>query len=295
MQEIRQACEDGLCKNKLHYSRIIKAGFDNPPGGEFGSANHVLNDHSYCCQFVPEMCAKGEPPVDKKDACMHWHWMRIARRSEDAQRLGVPFMLSEFGACLTEEACSQEIAQTTWVADRWLAGWAYWQFKLYEDLTTTASTGSQGFYNADGTLQEWKVKALSRTYLMATQGVPKAMEFDPVESLFAARYELDTEITQPTVIFASRKHHYKVGIELRIWAEGERLMPGAEGLEVDRDPENGRIFIKIDRPDLHKKSIEVRIQPAQKREKKPEKETEKSEPVNDEDFDDDQAMPVDEL
>ena len=49
LEEIRKSCDDGFCENKLHFSRIIKAGFTNPPGGEIGSANHVLNDHSYCC------------------------------------------------------------------------------------------------------------------------------------------------------------------------------------------------------------------------------------------------------
>jgi len=57
-------------------------------------------------------------------------------------------------------------------ADKYVAGWAYWQFKNYADLTTSAGTGSEGFYNEDGTLQDWKVKALSRTYVMLTQGVP---------------------------------------------------------------------------------------------------------------------------
>ena len=98
------------------------------------------------------MCSTGEPKVAHKDACKHWHWNRLAQRSRDAQRLGVPFMLSEFGACLTEGPCTQEIEQVTWTSDYFLVGWAYWQYKLYEDLTTTASTGSQGFYNADGSL-----------------------------------------------------------------------------------------------------------------------------------------------
>jgi len=31
-------------------------------------------------------------------------------------------------------------------ADDNLAGWAYWQFKYFEDLTTSAGTGSEGFY-----------------------------------------------------------------------------------------------------------------------------------------------------
>ena len=49
------------------------------------------------------------------------------------------------------------------VADEHLVGWAYWQFKYYEDLTTSAGTGSEGFYNQDGSLQEWKAKALARS------------------------------------------------------------------------------------------------------------------------------------
>lgn len=28
---------------------IFSAGFDAPPGGDFESVNHILNDHSYCC------------------------------------------------------------------------------------------------------------------------------------------------------------------------------------------------------------------------------------------------------
>ena len=61
-------------------------------------------------------------------------------------------MITEFGACLTEEACSQEINLVGDVSDDYLVGWAYWQFKYYQDLTTTAGTGSEGFYNFDGSL-----------------------------------------------------------------------------------------------------------------------------------------------
>ena len=31
-------------------------GFEKPPGGEVGSANHVLNDHTYCCAIVLDAC-----------------------------------------------------------------------------------------------------------------------------------------------------------------------------------------------------------------------------------------------
>jgi hypothetical protein len=28
---------------------VWNLGFKTPPGGKIGSANHVLNDHTYCC------------------------------------------------------------------------------------------------------------------------------------------------------------------------------------------------------------------------------------------------------
>ena len=77
-------------------------------------------------------------------------------------------MVTEFGACLTEAPCTQEIRQVADVSDSILVGWAYWEFKTYRDLTTSAGTGSEGFYNKDGSLQSWKVKALARSYLMTT-------------------------------------------------------------------------------------------------------------------------------
>lgn len=100
---------------------------------------------------TPE-CVDGEPQIADADKCLAWHEKTFSKRDADAKRLGVPFILSEFGACLTEGPCSQEINQVTDVADEYLTGWAYWQFKEYEDLTTTASTGSEGFYNKDGSL-----------------------------------------------------------------------------------------------------------------------------------------------
>lgn len=97
-------------------------------------------------------------------------------------------MISEFGACMTEANCVQEIEQVAQVSDEYLVGWGYWQFKFFEDLTTSAGTGSEGFYNSDGTLQEWKVKALARTYLPFTQGVLTRQNFDTQSANFTAEF-----------------------------------------------------------------------------------------------------------
>jgi len=45
-----------------------------------------------------------------------------------------------------------EITQVASTCDEYLVGWGYWEYKPYADLTTTAGTGSEGFYNNDGSL-----------------------------------------------------------------------------------------------------------------------------------------------
>ena len=135
---------------------VFPVGFEAPPGEAIGSDKHVLNDHTYCCQLSSKECTStispGEPQVAHADQCLQWHRKRIGQRAEDATKLGVPLVITEFGACLTEGPCSQEINQVGDVADENLVGWAYWQFKTYADLTTSAGTGSEGFWNQDGTL-----------------------------------------------------------------------------------------------------------------------------------------------
>ena len=51
-------------------------------------------------------------------------------------------------------------------------GWSYWQFKKYQDLTTTTRPATaESFYTDDGQLQLNKVRALSRSYAQAIAGM----------------------------------------------------------------------------------------------------------------------------
>ena len=46
--------------------RITPLGFTMAPGGQgLNLTTQVLNDHSYCCQKDPTMCATGEPPLQR--------------------------------------------------------------------------------------------------------------------------------------------------------------------------------------------------------------------------------------
>lgn len=84
---------------------VFPVGFDIPPGGQIGSRNHVLNDHSYCCS-IGGVCKTGEPTTDVAAKCLAFHEERLSMRSKDAERLGLPLVITEFGACLTELPCT---------------------------------------------------------------------------------------------------------------------------------------------------------------------------------------------
>lgn len=193
---------------------VFSVGFEVPPGGEIGSPYHVLNDHTYCCAANATICAAGEPPASEQEFCKSFHDRKLKKRDEDAKRLGIPLFISEFGACLTEANCTPEINNALNAADRYQAGWAYWEFKKYADLTTSAGTGEEGFYNADGTLQHWKVKALSRSYMMYSQGVPTLTEFDMDSGIFNAAITLDTSIEAPSVLYTNAEYYYPNGKEV---------------------------------------------------------------------------------
>lgn len=76
-------------------------------------------------------------------------------------------MVTEFAACGNTEGCAVEITAITDVCETQLSGWAQWQFKTYGDLTTQATGEPEGYYLKDGNVQLKKVKAVSRTYVMA--------------------------------------------------------------------------------------------------------------------------------
>lgn len=187
---------------------VFNLGFSKPPGGEIGSKNHVLNDHTYCCQILGPCDKNGEPDASSAEACKKWHDYRLAQRNKDAAKLGIPLAISEFGACMDTDDCVREITQVTEACDANLASWAYWEFKTYKDLTTSAGNRSEGFYNFDGKLQQKKVRSLSRTYIQKAQGMIKEMKFDMESGNFSAIVHVNQAIVGSTDIYVHSKDEH---------------------------------------------------------------------------------------
>ena len=134
-------------------------------------------------------------------------------RSKDAERLGVPFMLTEFGACMEGDGCANEIRHVLEVCDVNLTGWAYWQFKTYKDLTTSAGEQSEGFYDDKGNLIVEKVKELTRPYVRAAQGQILNMTTF-ANGTFSFKLKVDTSIEidgqmAPTEFYINTDYWFK--------------------------------------------------------------------------------------
>jgi endoglycosylceramidase len=133
---------------------VIPIGFQQGPGGPAYNDRQGLSYHVYCCGSGPDMCDNvGNPPPSKYAACDKFNAEMVRVRDEDAKRVnGGGNLLSEFGACTNSQDCVAEITRTTTFADAKLHGWAYWQYKFFNDVTTQ-SGDQEGFYNSDGTVQ----------------------------------------------------------------------------------------------------------------------------------------------
>jgi endoglycosylceramidase len=194
---------------------INHVGFDQTPGGPAEDAYQILNDHTYCCAAGSDICATGEPTMKQAKKCRDYHEKKLAKRSKDAEKLGVGLIITEFGACSSSEACMAEIDSVADACDHHLVGWAYWMFKGFADYTTTGSY-TEGLYSQDGTLQTNKLKELSRTYVQAYQGVPLSVAFDSSTGDFKASYEVDPSIAGSTELYFNGGLYYPNGYDFTI-------------------------------------------------------------------------------
>ncbi len=104
-----------------------------------------------------------------------------------------------------------------------MVGWAYWQFKTYADLTTSAGTGSEGFWNQDGSLQDYKVKALARSYMPITQGVLSKMHFDTNTAYMKAHFAYNEASKDvETSVYLNQEYWYPNGYTVHVAHKGSK-------------------------------------------------------------------------
>jgi len=199
---------------------VSDVGFTETPGGPEYDDKQMLNTHVYCCAAGTNICSSGEPALKYAGECKKFDTKKLKTRVANGKSLGVGTFMTEFGACANNDACIHEINSVTDAADDQLVSWCYWQFKGYGDYTTTGSL-TEGFYNPDGSVQDYKVGTLSRTYAQITQGQPTFMRFDYNTTAFGFQYELDPSIESgSTVIYMNNELNYPQGSTINITPPG---------------------------------------------------------------------------
>ena len=231
---------------------FFASGFTEVPGGSNFTSLHVMNDHTY------GPCALGNLNASIYPLCREYHEIKISQRDKDAQKLNIPLIISEFGACLGGPTCAAEVQSVTEVCDEYLASWAYWQFKKFGDLTTTAGTGSEGFYNDDGSMQDDKVKTLTRTYMQSTQGVLVSMKFNDTTSNFDATFKVDTSINAPSVLYWNTQYWYPSGISIVVTDSQGGMLTDDKDYVVDHTL-GSQVHLTIVNTELNGTNINVSV------------------------------------
>lgn len=192
------------------YGGHTVGGFEEPPLGQDKLEYQALNLHSYCCMAKGDACVTGEPTLeDSKTLCVQFHKRKIAKNKIQATKLGIPFMVTEFGACSNSEACFNEIKGFTNAADDNLVSWMYWMYKPFGDHTTSARENEEGMFLEDGNPQNYKIQALTRTYVQAYQGTPIKTYFDYDTGFFITSFNLDLKIKAPSILYYNKDLFYK--------------------------------------------------------------------------------------
>ena len=216
----------------------------------------MFNVHSYCCAADQNICKDGEPKLSDAKKCSEFHDRKLKKNKQQAKDIGVPVIITEFGACSASEACYQEMLGFEKAADKYLTSWAYWMYKAYHDHTTTAPQNQEGIFNEDGTLQSYKEKALSRTYIQYYQGVPLEIFFNDETNEFMAKFKYDGSIEKPSVLYLNKELNYNKGYQLDITDE-----KGNKIEEVSVEDKGNYINFKINRNKDEDLTVKVTLIP----------------------------------
>ena len=100
----------------------------------------------------------------------------------------------------------------------------YWSLKSYHDITTQASTRNgtvlEGLWFPNGTVDEAKLRLLSRTFAPAVAGATLSMQFSPTTGAFTLSFAATATIADPTVVFLNRRLFYPRGAAVTVTPSG---------------------------------------------------------------------------
>jgi len=155
----------------------------------------------------------------------------FAMRHKDSERLGVPTIMTEFGAIQAHSGALHDLdSLTRQAAKHGGQSWMYWQYKYFQDLTTCTPSG-ESLFDSDGKPSIEKLGILTRPYPSAIAGNLISFDFDDKRAnLFVLKYSLlaNPALTSSsydldnatTVIRFNADMHYPRGLFISIAGSG---------------------------------------------------------------------------
>jgi len=175
--------------------------------------------HSYCW-WAPNVT----PHLSFLCAIYHRHLFAVQDFSAKQQRSGS--LLSEYGSlgstgadCADRHgsACLAEIARAGTVADEFLVSRFYWQYKNFEDHTS--SGGGFSLYPKDGLLAEEKLRVIATPFAQAVAGRPLLMVWSAGWRVMVLEYEAadaDSDEGRTTEVHLAAPLHFPDGFAVLV-------------------------------------------------------------------------------
>ena len=185
-------------------------GFNRPPGND--SASTVLSWHYYCwlLQFNPNPLVNNTYPMFDKVMCDQ---VQIPASYESIRfdMIGLgggPSFLTEFGVCAfstysneTHSVLNTEECQAILDAnDKYLVSWTYWDSRFFDPETLA--------------IIDEIVDAFSRVYPIATNGIPRSINFNSTSKEF--KYEFRMNVTN----LKQAKLHTEIFVPPQVYPKG---------------------------------------------------------------------------
>ena len=179
---------------------------------------------AYMPHLYPLDISVGTPYTGDQTALRDW----AQERTEDAERLGMPVLIGEFGLATNHPGADAFLRDALAMADATTSGWAYW---AYED-------GGWGPFDRDGN-ETVVAEALVRAYPRRVAGNPIAYGFDPEARTFALVWDEKPGVRGATRIFVPADRMYPNGFDVAVSDPG--------GLRSRWDPERQILTVRADR------------------------------------------------
>eukprot|EP00128_Syssomonas_multiformis_P001857 Colp12_sorted_trinity150504_noHs@14735 len=203
---IRESDERHIVIYESPVANHFSVGFPDTPGGASYNDRQASAYHIYC----PNIDATGAPTNDY--VCDTYARLRLGQKVDVANKEGTMGIMTEFGSTDNTPSGLRHIKVLADIADTKLQSWAYWQYKLYDDISTTSVL--QGMFDESGPV-EGKVHALARPYPMATQGLLQSVNFNAENTTFTFTFTANPSIRAPTEVYLGA-HNFPAGCHVAV-------------------------------------------------------------------------------